>query len=125
MADTPTPLIFSGDWEYNTTLDAYEAAFEAVKLGDSWNGFATPVVTHQVMDALVARQGWLEALTPNTYDHWQWDGNGVMVTPQEEPEEVSWVMPDEEGHFDLSVMGLTFTTLDPEDRVLHVIRGAK
>lgn len=120
--DEPTTVYVSGDWEWDFTLDVYETAYAAVRLGDPWNGFATPVVSHQVMAAIVARQEFLAAADPDTYGptSLRWDGNGVAITDPD-GEETSWLLPDADGNFDLAPLGWTWSTLgDAEDD--HVIR---
>ena len=114
---------FSGDWEWNDTLDAYETAFAALRFGEPWNGFARPVVTPSVMDAIVARETLLRACG-ETVDFMQWDGNGVRVVSSDaesvlDDDEATWILPDDDGNFDLGVLGYTFETLDDDDNVIR------
>jgi hypothetical protein len=122
MTDTDTTAVyFSGDWEHNSTLDAYETAYAAVAYGPKWNGFAKPIVTRQVMEAFVARQTMLNADDPNNTDVLRWDGNGVSVDRPELGEEEWWLLPNEDDHFDLGGLGYTFETLDDDDNVIRRI----
>lgn len=123
MTDT-----FSGDWEYDGILEAYETAFTAVRFGDDWNGFCRPIVAPNVMEAFVARQQMLIA-AGETLDAMRWDGNGVRVQPGDEDEavdgdteEVVWLLPDADGNFDLGALGYTFSRLDSDDNVVRTVR---
>lgn len=107
---------FSGDWEWQDVLDCYENVYAAVRFGTPWNGFATPVVSAQVMAALVARQAFLIACG-ETLDRWEWDGNGVRIDPSDQPvgdeTESHWCLPDADGNFTLP--GYTYSEVDLEE----------
>lgn len=116
-----TSQLFSGDWEYNPTLDAYETAFRAVRFGKPWNGFATPVVTRGTMVAFVARQALLQA-SGETVDSLAWSDGEVLVIPSQDPVESFRIAADEDDLFDLGVLGYTFIRLTDEDNTVRVIR---
>jgi hypothetical protein len=112
-------LLFSGDWEWDADLDCYDTAYEAVAFGSFWNGFATPIVSRNVMIGFAARQQMLQ--TSGEYvDIIHADGNGFYV--DDEDEERTWLLPDADGNFDLGRLGWTFQQVDrSEDNIVRVI----
>jgi hypothetical protein len=114
---TKTYVTLDGEW--NDTLDAYETAFAVERLGAPWNGFATPVVNPTVMTAII---GW-QMLCDPTFDaqRFAWDGNGVLVQDADPDVEDEWIMPDEDGNFDLGQLGWTFMAVSDDDNVVRRI----
>lgn len=106
----------SGDWEWFDPLDAYETAYAVVSYRTNAAGFAVPVVTEQVMAAIIARQAMLD-VQPRL----AWDGNGVLVTGHPDHEGDAWLMPDDAGHFDLGLLGWAWQVLDSSDYVVRRI----
>lgn len=116
-----TNLFTLPDVEWNDVFDdAYLVAYAAERFGADWNGAATPVISHRVMTALVARMQF-QAVVLEGIDDWRWDGNGVRVVPWDEnPNDdthATWVLPDTDGLYELGVLGYTWVRLDDDDRV--------
>lgn len=122
---TKVPTLFSGDWEWNDDLEAWETAFPAVRMGDPWNGFPTPVVSHDVLTALVARFTILRSSGMPDLDLWEWvEGTGIVrVISQNDdtPGACTYLEPDEDGNYDLGVLGYTWATVGVGDRVVRTV----
>lgn len=115
---TVTKTYVSGEWEWQDTLDCYETAYAVVSVGKSINGFATPVVTADVLDKIIHRQAFL--FGPADGAQMQWDGNGVRVVDTDN-EDGYWLMPDTDGNFDLTPLGWTWEAVNEDDNVLRRI----
>lgn len=120
-----TNLFTLPDVEWNNVFDdGYFVAYTAERFGSSWNGAATPVVSHRVMTALVARMQF-QAVVLEGIDDWRWDGNGVRVVPWDcdanDDTDATWVLPDTDGLYDLGVLGYTWVRLDDDDRVFQEV----
>lgn len=81
----------------------------AVTFGDTWNGWATSVVTREVLADLLVTSG----------EPHRWDGEIAMVgtpagdmRPGVEPEFFDPVRPRDDGLFDLAQMGWVFVRVD-------------
>jgi hypothetical protein len=113
--------VFSGDWEYDAEAETYTTGFTALRFGPAWNGFATPVVSHGVMRAFVARQHELRDRNPDEFAlvKWSADGSHVVIFGEGDDADTS-LYPDRDGGYDLGWLGWCFEAI--EDRsVRHVI----
>lgn len=120
-ADWP---LFSGDWESDGPGEGWNVAFRPVGYdGDPSRGFASPVVTRDVMHAIVVRQEWLNIVSFNqTGETLTWEGDSVRVDyPGLEGEEPRWITPDEYNLYHLGVVGWCWYTLEPGSDVATVI----
>jgi hypothetical protein len=129
MTTTTLPL-FSGDWEWNETLDAWEVGYPAVSYGVPWNGWATPVVSPEVLAVMVARNTFLRSAGLPDLDRWEWvaDGSVVRVLPfdvadtdPEAPGYATDLYPNDEGNYDLSVLGYVWTLVDEDENVVRTV----
>lgn len=117
--------LFSGDWEWSDTLDCYKVAFQGIDDGRRWNGFARPLVTRRVMEAVALRQQMLRLVDPTSgYDTIVADGNGFQVFNVDEreahgDEAITWLLPDADDRFDLGKIGYCWNWLDEDDRVIE------
>lgn len=88
------------------TLDGHDATWPAVRFGEPWNGFATPVVTRSTLASLLNATG----------DGYRWEGDTALVWPtidlgpedEPDPESVDRLAPDTEGNYDLGALGWVF-----------------
>lgn len=119
-----TNLFTLSDWEWSDIFEAHIVAFTADSFGETWNGWATPVVSHRIAEAFVAQMQFLRAAYGEG-DHISWDGNGIRVVPSEDhiADETNaiWLLPNEAGQFDLGQLGYTFSRLTDDDRVLRAV----
>lgn len=89
------------------SLDALPSrSWPAIRFGEPWNGWATPVVTRGVL---------AEMLTASGEPH-RWDGSNVWLgtpavdlQPGQDPEFYECVRPSDDGSYDLGQIGWTFT----------------
>lgn len=98
--------------ERRFTLDGLEEewTWQAIRFGVPWNGWATPVVSEETLRDLLGRVA--------DGGH-RWDGDVAVVWPtidllpgeQHDPESEDRVLPDEEGRYDLRVLGWVFVSL--------------
>lgn len=85
------------------TLEALrDRAWPAVRFGPTWNGWATPVVTREVLAEVLAASG----------EPHRWEGDvawlgtpAADLRPGEEPEFYDPVHPSEDRTYDLGQMG--------------------
>lgn len=92
--------------ENQFTLPGFEGttSWTAVRFGDPWNGFATPVVCREVLEDLLGVIG----------DGHRWEGDEVLIwatidlEPDDEPQDVERLSPDREGLYDLGALGWVF-----------------
>ncbi len=101
------------------TLDAFEAEaaeggpvaprWPAVTFGDPWNGWATPVVTPEVLVSV------LDVVAAATGEAHRWDGDVAVVagpvSESGEPEYEDRLEPDDSGLYDLGELGWTWVEL--------------
>lgn len=88
------------------TLDGHDATWPAVRFGEPWNGFVTPVVTRSALASLLDATG----------DGYRWEGDTAFVWPtidlgpedEPDPEAVDRLEPDTEGNYDLGALGWVF-----------------
>lgn len=88
------------------TLPPFEGArsWPAVRFGEPWNGFATPVVTRETLEDLLKAVG----------DGYRWEGADVVVWssidlgPDDLPEYEERLSPGRDGLYDLSSLGWVF-----------------
>lgn len=88
------------------TLPPFEGtrSWPAVRFGEPWNGFATPVVIRQTLEDLLEVVG----------DGYRWEGDDVVVWsaidlgPDDLPEYEDRLSPDGEGLYDLGALGWVF-----------------
>lgn len=88
------------------TLAPFERAqsWPAVRFGEPWNGFATPVVMRATLEDLLLTVG----------DGHRWEGADAVVwsaidlAPEDPPEYEDRISPDAEGLYDLGQLGWTF-----------------
>lgn len=120
--------LFAGDWEFNTTLDAWEVAYPAVRYGSRWNGWATPVVARQTLEALVARNQFLRTSGMPDLDRMEWQGDSLLVLPFDvqatDPQVKDYLkvlVPEADGTYDLGVLGYTFEQVAPGDNVVRAV----
>lgn len=128
--NTNTTPLFTGDWEHNDTLTAWEVAYPAVRYGKPWNGWATPVVTKQVLAALVARNQFCRVSGMPDLDRMEWVGHTVMVLPFDvdptDPQVKDYMkvlVPDDDGTYDLGVLGYTLVLVDGDDNVVRTVQA--
>jgi hypothetical protein len=127
LAPSTAPL-FTGDWEHNDTLTAWEVAYPAVRYGNPWNGFATPVVTRNVLAALVARNEFMRHAGHPDLCRMVWDGDTVLVMPfdvaDDDPEADEYrtvLLPHADGTYDLGTLGWTFVLVEDTDNVVRTV----
>ncbi|KQR10434.1 hypothetical protein [Cellulomonas sp. Leaf334] len=92
-------------------LDGYEGYWPAVRFGDPWNGWATPVVTGTVLAGLLA----------HIDGGHRWDGDCAIVWPTadlmpgepHDPDIEDRISPDIDGQYDLGALGWTFVEHRP------------
>jgi hypothetical protein len=98
------------------TLDALEAeaveagreprSWPAVRFGEPWNGWATPVVERSVLASV------LTAISAATGEPHRWDGDLAVVAgpvgESGEPEYEDRLEPDDSGLYNLGILGWTF-----------------
>lgn len=84
-----------------------ERTWPARRFGQSWNGWAIPVVTRQIL---------AEELTESGEPH-RWEGDvawlgtpAADLRPGEKPEYFDPVCPSDDGTYDLDQMGWCFVT---------------
>lgn len=88
------------------SVDGQERVWEAVRFGEPWNGWLTPVVTKETLENL------LEALG----DGHRWEGEIAVVWPTidlgdgaaHDPDTEDPIVPDDDGTYDLGELGWTF-----------------
>ena len=88
------------------TLDGSDRQWRAVRFGNPWNGFLTPVVARET----------LENILDSLEDGRRWEGDVAVVWPtidmvpgeEPDPKTEDRVVPDSEGNYDLGVLGWTF-----------------
>ncbi|MCX5044080.1 hypothetical protein OG921_12985 [Aldersonia sp. NBC_00410] len=91
-------------------LDALpERTWPALRFGEPWNGWATPVVSRDVLDQMLAASG----------EPHRWEGSGLWlgtpaidVQPGQEPEFYERVRASGDGSYDLGQLGWTFVAVD-------------
>ncbi len=91
------------------TLDGHDETWPAVRFGEPWNGFATPVVTRSTLASLLEATG----------DGYRWEGDVAFVWPtidlvqddEPDPDSVDRLEPDAEGHYDLGALGWVFVAV--------------
>lgn len=86
--------------------------FPAVRYGNPWNGWATPVVTAETMAALADALNVLATIYPlDEVDQFRRDGDAWVVWREGE-DYVTRIEPDADGNYDLSALGYTFEVVD-------------
>ena len=122
MTETPRPrYLFSGDWEYHE--GSYLYAFEAVILRDSISGWARPVVTERVLEAIAARQTLLRLAAPEMdYAEVYKDKDGAWFV---RADETTYLIPQRSDGFYDADLGICWYELGSEDRVLNIIRSTE
>lgn len=88
------------------TLPPFEGvrSWPAVRFGEPWNGFATPVVTRETLEDLLAAVD----------DGYRWEGDVVVVWsaidlgPDDLPEYEDRLSPGADGLYDLGALGWVF-----------------
>jgi hypothetical protein len=107
-------LVFSGDWEYDAEAGVHVTGFTAARFGPSWNGFASPVVSHGVMRAFVDRLRELDADDPTAgYPVFEWDSarSSVRVSGEGYDPDVH-LQPDGDRLYDLACLGWCFDAIE-------------
>lgn len=98
------------DWcmdENRFRLDGLESTWEAVRFGEPWNGWLTPFTTRETLASLLDALG----------DGCRWEGDTAVVWPTidlvegepHDPDTEDRIAPDDDGTYDLGVLGWTFT----------------
>lgn len=102
------------------TLDALEAdaagmgapmpSWPAVRFGESWNGWATPVVTRDVLASI------LDVVRATTGEQHRWDGDVAIIAgpvdePRRAPEHEDRLEPGDSRLYDLGTLGWTWVML--------------
>ena len=125
MTDAPRPrYLFSGDWEYLDGQGTYLYAFEAVILRDSISGWARPVVTERVLEAIAARQTLLRLEAPEMdyAEVWKDGEHGAWYVRYDETTYL--IERRSDGFYDAD-LGICWYELGSEDRVLNIIRSTE
>lgn len=88
--------------------------WSAEALGPPWNGWATPVMTREVLADLLCVTG----------EPHRWESDRILLgtpatdlRPGEEPALWDPVTPRDDGLYDLAQMGWTFVSVDDEAKV--------
>lgn len=89
------PFTFTGDWAASTEYRCW--GFDT-----PWNGWDTPIVDRQTLEAVVADTG---------VDRVSWDGQVAVISREDEDEAVR-LEPDADGRYHLRELGWTFTSED-------------
>jgi len=86
------------------TLDFTDKTWNAVSFGKPWNGWATPVVTLETFEDIVA---WAaDTMTVNFHTN----GTAMIEEPFGKETIYFEITPDANGNYDLSQLGWTFET---------------
>jgi len=93
---------FSGDWHYNCDLNKYDHVFECLGFGNTWNGWATPIVNRKQLASLVEVEPDLS---------FNDDGNLVYVSPEYALDETFIICPNGNDLFHLIDLGWCFDEL--------------
>lgn len=98
------------------TLDALEAggeppAWPALRFGQRWNGWATPVVSREVLASILA------TVAAHTGEPHRWDGDVAVISgpvdgPGHDPRYEDRLDPGGDGHYDLGPLGWTFVAIE-------------
>lgn len=94
-----------------------DRSWPALRFSEPWNGWATPVVTRDVLAEVLAASG----------EPYRWDGNDVLLgtaavdlQPGQEPESYARVCASGEGSYELGQLGWTFIAVDtPANTTVH------
>lgn len=122
----PVLPLFAGEWEWNDTLEAYEVGFPAVAYGEAWNGWVTPVVSREVLTALVARNTFLRSSGLPDLDQWGWtDDKTVRVVAFDaewsDDDHATHLLPNAAGDYDLGTLGYTWDVIPEDARVVRSV----
>jgi len=106
------PMYFSGDWcEPENGVGPWEA-YEAVRFGPSWNGWATPLVTRAVAERIVERQQRIAREHPGIDARLlMWHNDTLVVVEEDESHYADLIEPTEDGLYDVS-LGWCWSRLD-------------
>ena len=89
------------------TVDGQEYAWKAVRFGEPWNGWLTPVIKRETLENLLSFLG----------DGYRWKDDVALVWPTidlgraevHDPETEDRLQPDGDGTYDLGELGWAFT----------------
>lgn len=91
------------------TIDGNANTYEALAYGPRWNGWVTPVVTRDTLEQIARDADPDGVYLSITFDV---DGVATYVDLTNEDYDDIAIVPDDDGHYDLSVMGWTFYDVD-------------
>lgn len=103
MTGTETPQRF--------TIDGWSNRYDAVSYGEPWNGWATPVVTRETLQQVVAGEDPDGEWMTLTFDD---NGVATLITGDDIESDIdpAELRPDADGNYDLFELGWTFTRVD-------------
>lgn len=89
-------------------LDGVDRGWTAIRFGESWNGFLTPVVSRETLVELLNALG----------EGHRWEGKVAVVWPtvdlapgdEHDGDLEDRLLPDREGNYDLGVLGWVFVS---------------
>lgn len=99
MTTTPNPRAF--------TVDGAAGTWQAVRFGQRWNGWLTPVVERATLQSLIDAASGVELA---------WEGSTAIVICEDYPDEPDRLRVAADGLYDLVSLGWCFTETDRWDR---------